>query len=309
MNQERQIPSATGLGELCVRLWIPENTEIRGLVQIAHGMAEHMERYADFAGFLNGKSYLVAGADHAGHGKSLLPGEPPGYFGEEKGWEKLVEDVHGVSGLLRDAYPGLPLILLGHSMGSFLARSYAARYGQDGADAYIFSGTAGTNALLPMARLLVKRAIRREGAKGGGESFNKLAFGAYAKAIPDARTPFDWLCTDSAIVNAYMQDPLCGFVFTLGGFRDLFDGLYEIQQKDWARETARKPILLFSGIEDPVGGKRAKGVREVAKRLEDAGHDVELILYEGGRHEMLNEVRKQRVYEDVLSFLARKAVL
>lgn len=308
MIKESRLPSATGTGDMYIRFWIPDDRQPRAVLQLTHGMAEHIDRYDDFARFLNEKGVICVGQDHAGHGKSIDPSRgKQGYFGEKDGWTHLLEDMQSVCRLAKQEHSELPFILMGHSMGSFLARSYASRF-PEGIDVFIFSGTAGKNPALPVAKWLVKREIKKHGAKGAGDKLDKLAFGSYAKAIPDAKTAFDWLSHDEAIVNAYNQDPLCGFVFTLGGFRDLFDGLTEIQHKDWAKKVPQKPILIFSGSADPVGGKNAAGPREVAQALSNTDHDVTLKIYENGRHEMLNEKEKLSVYQDVLTFIEKQVL-
>lgn len=299
MRRESTFSSATGTGLVHVSTWAPDTSAVRGVLQLTHGMAEHIERYAPFAQYLNEHGYVVAGQDQAGHGRSARDGLY-GYFGEEDGWTALVEDMRSVYRQTKAAYDGVPYVLMGHSMGSFLARTYAARYGED-MDAFIFSGTAGKNAALPIAKLIAAWECRKN-AKVPSKTLDSLAFGAYAKAVPNAKTAFDWLSHDEAVVDAYVRDPECGFVFTAAGFRDLFDGLIEINQKDWPARVAHKPILILSGTEDPVGGN-GKGVRQVADALIHAGQNVTLHLYEGGRHEMLNELEKQRVYQDILTFL------
>ncbi len=304
MIKESYFPSATQTGDIYLRSWVPENTAPRAVLQLTHGMAEHIDRYDDFAAFLNDHAYLVVGQDHAGNGKSVGENGMNGYFGEKDGWTNLVEDMRSIYKLTKKEYPDIPYILMGHSMGSFLARTYASRYGND-MDAFIFSGTAGKNPALPIAKLIARNEIKKHGRKGSGEKLDKLAFGSYAKAIPDAKTAFDWLSHDEAIVDAYIQDPKCGFVFTLGGFSDLFDGLGEIQQKDWASKVPMKPIFILSGACDPVGGKNAKGPKEVANALRSSGHSVDVSIYENGRHEMLNEHEKQTVYSDILTFLEK----
>lgn len=302
MITESYFPSATGLGDVYVKTWMPDTQNPRGVVQLTHGMAEHIERYDGFAQFLCSRGFVVTGQDHIGHGKTSGTTGIDGYFGETGGWSNLIKDMQTLHANTKAAYPNLPYILFGHSMGSFLARTYASRCGAD-MDAFIFSGTAGKNGALPIAKWIANRDIKKGKLKTPNQSLDKLAFGAYAKAIPDAKTPFDWLSHDSSIVDAYIQDQKCGFVFTTAAFRDLFDGLMEIGQKDWASKVPQKPILIMSGSCDPVGGKNAKGPREVAKALLDTGHKVVLKIYEGGRHEMLNEPEKETVYQDILAFL------
>ncbi len=303
--QKISLQSATGQGMLYTRIWESPG-EPKAIVQIIHGMAEHIERYDRFAGFLNKQSILVVGADMASHGKSInKAGGIRGYFGPENGWDALVEDIHAVHGAIKRSYCDLPYILFGHSMGSFLARSYAARHGA-GVDGFVFCGTAGKNPALPIARLLARQEMHSKGPETPSALLNKLSFGAYNKAFRPNRTASDWLSRDEKEVNKYISDPACGFVFTAAGFRDLFDGLDEISGMKWAAKVPRRPILLIAGGADPVGSN-GKGVKQVAQWLEKTGHRVACKLYPEARHELLNEINREEVQADVLSFIVEAA--
>ena len=297
-----QLPlqSATGQGGLYVRVWEPEN-QPKAVLQIVHGMAEHIERYDRFARYLNQNSILVVGADNASHGKSISKDGIRGYFGAEHGWNSLIQDIQSVHSIIKQSYCDLPCILFGHSMGSFLARSYAARHGDD-LDGFIFCGTAGKNPALPVAKLLARSEIRKNGASTPSRLLDKLSFGAYNNAFKPNRTPFDWLSRDEAEVDKYVDDPACGFVFTAAGFRDLFDGLGEVSGPQWARRVPKRPILLIAGDADPVGAN-GKGVKQVEAWLVQSGHRVKCILYPGARHELLNETNREQVSDDVRLFI------
>lgn len=295
------IMSATGEGELYVKVWECEGAP-KAAVQIVHGMAEHIERYDRFAKALTARGMLVVGHDQAGHGKSIRKDGIRGYFGAENGWSNLIQDVKQMRDYMAQKAPGVPLVLFGHSMGSFISRSYAARHGGDH-DIYIFSGTAGKNGALPIAKLIAKSQIKKNDGKAESELLNSLSFGAYNKPFKPNRTEFDWLSRDSDEVDKYVNDEFCGFCFTAKAFGDLFDGLCELDAPSWPGDVPNKPILLISGKCDPVGGKAAKGVLEVADRLKSTGHDVTVKLYEGARHELLNELNKEEVTEDIISFI------
>jgi alpha-beta hydrolase superfamily lysophospholipase len=297
--REKKFPSATGLCDIRYRMWIPE--EPRAALQLTHGMAEHIDRYEDFAKFLSENGILVYGQDHASHGKSWKEGMPRGFFGRENGWDALVQDMRTLKDLVSKEYPGLPYILLGFSMGSFLARTYAGRDGTD-FDAYIFSGTAGRNPVLGIAKLIARREIKKNGGVQPSLTLYKLSFGSYNKAFQPNRTEADWLSRDTAAVDAYNADDQCGYPFTAYGMLDLFNGLSEISGIEWARRVPKRPIFIFSGGEDPVGGK-GKGVKQVYGWLKETGHEAEMKLYPGARHEMLNELNKDEVYKDVLLFI------
>ncbi|MEG1523763.1 MAG: alpha/beta fold hydrolase [Clostridia bacterium] len=297
--REKSFPSATGLTDIRYRMWIPEDPH--AALQITHGMAEHIDRYDAFATFLAENGILVYGFDIAGHGKSLKPNGTKGYFGKEKGWDANVKDMHSMHDLINSEFPAIPFILMGHSMGSFLARTYAGRDGAD-FDAYIFSGTAGKNPVLGIGKLLAKREIKKNGGMEPSTTLFQMSFGSYNKAFKPNRTANDWLSRDNEQVDRYEADEFCGFPFTACAMLDVFNGLSEISNERWAARVPKRPILVLSGACDPVGGN-GKGVKQVVNWLDKTGHQTELKLYPEGRHEMLNELNKDDVYRDILLFI------
>lgn len=294
-------PSATGKCEIAAYKWLPEG-EPSAVIQIVHGMAEHAKRYDDLANYFTGLGYAVYADDHAGHGASVNGEGKKGFFAEEDGWTKVVADVMTLHETAKKEFPGKKQILYGHSMGSFLARTCASRFPEE-FDAFVFSGTAGKNPVLAVAKAIANLHVKKLGPDVPDEKLNKLAFGAYAKKIKNARTPFDWLSKDEAVVDKYAADEDCGFTFTASAFGDLFDGLKEIEGKKWAGKLRNVPICLLAGKQDPVGNY-GKGVVEVLNDLIKTGHTkVVLQLYEDGRHEMHNEVNKDEVYRGLAAFL------
>ena len=289
-------------GMLHLTAWTPDAP--RATLQIAHGMSEHARRYADFANAAARAGIAVYAADHAGHGKSAPP-ERYGFLYAKDGWRLAVEDLHAVRVSIAERHPGLPQFLLGHSMGSMMARSYVACHGE-GLKGLILSGTSGPNPLLPIGKMLAAVEMRRLPTYRPSSLVDKLVFGSYNKPFAPNRTPFDWLSRDQAQVDAYIADPACGFPFTATGYRDVFAGAGQIQAKDWAGKVpAGLPVLLVSGDRDPVGGM-GKGVRWVEKALRDAGvRDVECKLYPEARHELLNEINRDEVYADLLFWIRR----
>jgi alpha-beta hydrolase superfamily lysophospholipase len=176
-------------------------------------MAEHISRYDEFASYLNQNGILVVGNDHAGHGKSISENAIKGYFGNRDGWRLLIEDMRRLYDKTAALYPDVPYILFGHSAGSFLARAYAVQYGE-GIAAFVFSGTAGKNTAIPLGRLIARLEMLRNGHAKPSKLLDKMSFGTYNKAFKPVRTAFDWLSRDTAQVDAYVADQLCGFVFT-----------------------------------------------------------------------------------------------
>lgn len=294
--------SSNNLCSIAAYKWLPEG-EPKAVIQIVHGMAEHAVRYDDIARFFTKNGFAVYAEDHVGHGASINDGAlVKGYFNDKDGWTVLVQDVIALHDIAAAEYPGIPYVLYGHSMGSFIARTCASRF-PDKFDAFVFSGTAGKNPVLGIAKALAAHDVKKLGPSKPDEKLNSIAFGSYLKRIKDPRTPFDWLTRDNAIVDEYVKDEYCGFTFTASAFRDLFDGLGEIAGKQWAEKVKNVPILLLAGREDPVGSY-GKGVEEVANDLRKTGHTkVVLELYQGGRHEMHNEINRDEVYRDILAFL------
>ena len=282
-------------------VWEPQGEPV-AILQIVHGMAEHITRYAPLAEYLNTYGVLVCGNDHIGHGNSSKP-EDWGYFGEAGGWKVMVQDVEQLHGMMKVKYMDTPYYILGHSMGSFITRAWLAMYGQ-GIDGAIIMGTAGTNKALGFAKFLVKIIRKFKGSRHFSKLLTTAAFGSYNKRIKPSRTPYDWLTRDEAIVDKYIEDPACGFTFTTAGYADLFNVIGYVSSEQWYKLVPKDmPLLLVAGREDPVGAY-GDGPAEVAEKLQEAGcEDVSLILYEDMRHEILNEFGKETVMDDIKRFI------
>ena len=298
--------SSTKTNRIHVKLCIPDGKK-RGIVQIAHGIAEHAERYGDFMNFLAENGFVAVANDHLGHGKTIERDEDKGFFAEKDGWTYVVDDMKLLHDAMKERFSGLPYIFFGHSMGSFLTRTYMIRY-PDALDYAIISGTGQQGALMVSAGLvLAEREVKKNGPHGSGELMNKIAFGSYLKKIPAFRTEFDWLSRDFDAVDKYIADPLCGFVAQCSLYRDMMVGIKFITNaKNVALMNKDVPVYFMSGDCDPVGDYGA-GVEKAYKSFCDAGmHDVTMRLYERGRHEMLNEKNKDDVYKDILNWLNAK---
>lgn len=291
--------------------WLPENPEdIVGVVQIAHGMAEHAGRYARFARFLTEAGFGVYANDHRGHGKTAGALENVGYFADTDGWHRVADDMHLLTLIIGRECPGVPVFLFGHSMGSFLSRTYIAAHGGD-ISGVILSATGGDPGLLGKIGLMIARwECRRKGRKAQSPLLTALSFGGFNKAFKPNRTDFDWLSRDAAEVDAYIADPYCGGIFTAGFFCDLLTGLQFINSPEGIRRIPKDlPVHFLSGTSDPVG-KNTKGVRQVADAYKAAGiSSVTTTFYDGGRHEMLNETNREEVFRDILEWLRAHAAI
>lgn len=309
ITREFTFNARSGEGKIFTRLFEPaERAQAKAVVQIAHGMAEHSLRYCAFSEYLAEHGFVVSVHDHMGHGESVKNGSAYGYFGTG-GYTNLVDDMHTLHNLLSEEYPSLPYIMMGHSMGSFLTRSYLSRFGE-GIAAGIICGTSAGQGNLVMAagKKLADQIVRKQGEKSRSDRLEKLTTGAFNKKFEPSRTQSDWLTRDEKIVDAYCKDPLCGFPFTAAGYRDLIYLLSDVNRKECFSSVLDIPLLIISGAEDPVGNF-GKGVRKVAERFEKSGHrKLQLILYPECRHELLNELNREEIYEDIKNFLEKEAL-
>lgn len=298
--RERRFPSATKLCDIVYTAYVPE--EVRGGVIVVHGMSEHGGRYEELARLFADNGFVVAVPDQVSHGKSIKPGMPRGYFGEQEDWLPLLEDIRTLHGLLQEEFPALGWVLFGHSMGSILTQDFMARFGEE-FEGYILSGTTGPNPAAKLAKLIARWQIKKGEGKEPSALLDKLCFGSFNKSVKNPTTPCDWLSRDPQRVQKYVDDPRCGFPFTPWGYLCLFSATGRIASVNWAKQVPDKPVLLLSGDQDPVGQK-GKGVKKVYQHLTSTGHSrVALRLYEGGRHEMHNETCRKEVFRDYLLFL------
>lgn len=303
-----RFPSSDGKTQLHACLWIPdEKIKFRGVLQIAHGVAEHIGRYDDFARYFNEQGIVVAGHDHLGHGQSLPEGGTPVYFGEENGWAHAVDDIHGLHEILAKRFKRLPHLIMGHSMGSFLTRSYLIRYPGEKKAAILMGTGWQPGYMLTGGSLIAKRFYYKNGGSSTSNFVTELAFGGYNRAFAPNRTAFDWLSADPENVDRYIADPLCGADATVGLFRDMLGGIrFNQKPANLKKMDPSMPVLFISGEDDPVGAM-GKGVKRSCAAFQKAGmQDITLKLYTGLRHEILNEKpMQQTVYSDIHDWLSR----
>ncbi len=283
--------------------WLPIG-EVKAVLQIAHGMAEHGARYERFAMFLNKAGYAVYADDHRGHGLTVPEGQLPGHMADKDGWEKAVDDLHLINRELANRHKGKKIVLMGHSMGSFMTQDYMARYGNT-LDAAALSATNGPAGTLGKVAQLVSRIEKlRNGNEGHSSLLANMTFKAFNKAFSPNRTEFDWLSRDEAEVDKYVADPLCGFECSVATWIGLLDAMTRIASDDALNKMNKEmPIYVFSGSDDPVGEK-TKGVNRLLKAYEKSGFSkVSHKFYPDGRHEILNESNREEVMQDFLDWM------
>ncbi len=298
--------SSTGKNKIHARMCVPD-AEPRAIVQIIHGIAEYIGRYDEFMSFLADNGIIAVGTDHLGHGKSIESEEQTGFFAYDNGWDYVVRDEEVLRLAMHENYPELPIIVFGHSMGSFMTRTLLIRY-PDAFNAAIISGTGNQGAALVNGGLFMGNLVTGlRGAHHYSKFLNNLAFGSYNKIYDNPKTEYDWLSRDEANVQKYIDDPLCGFIPSCSLFRDMMTGVKFItNKKNLTAMNKDMPVYFMSGDMDPVG-ECGKGVQKAYNNFLEAGmKDVSIKLYPGGRHEMLNEINKDEVYADILAWLNSK---
>lgn len=294
-----------GAGKIHACRWLPEGAP-KAVLQIVHGIAEYVERYDDFANYLTNLGYVVVAEDHMGHGQSINGDGIQGYF--HGGWFTAVEDTMQ---LMRDTmaeYADLPYVLFGHSMGSFMVRTILCKYPDSGICAAVICGTGWQPAFALAALLKVVEAIcKKTGETMPSDKLQGMVFGSYNKKVEHPRTSFDWLTRDKNIVDAYIAHPLCGFTASCGLLREMMKGMYYIAlPKNLANMKKDLPVFFIAGGDDPVGSY-GKGIHQCVEAFRKAGMtDVSVKIYPLGRHEILNEINKNEVYEDVAHWVEKR---
>ena len=305
-KEEFYFDSSDGITKIRAVRYIPDG-DIKAVLQISHGMVEFIDRYEDFASFLTNKGYLVTGNDHLGHGGSVTNKDKWGYFAKEEGHKKVLDDVHKLTLITKEYCPNKPYFLLGHSMGSFICRYYLFMYG-DELDGAIVMGT-GQQApgLLQVAKVLTRSVARSKGWEYRSSMLNGLAICSYNKKWEPSETHLDWLTKDETIVDKYFHEPMNNFVFTANGFYGLFSMIEQVINVDNINKMPKNlPVLITSGQEDPVGNfsKDPKALYEIYKKANMK--DVQIKLYPNDRHEILNELDRDVVYNDIYNWLESK---
>lgn len=299
-------PSSNGSSTVHYTVWTPDVTPA-GMVQIAHGMCEYIDRYDETARYLCERGYIVFGNDHVGHGRSVNAPDELGYFAPEDGDLCLVRDMAEMNRIMKRTYRSLPTVLLGHSFGSFLSRAYLMGHA-DSIDGLILSGTSAGKAPLKLAMMLANFIKKLKGGHYRSPLLNKLAFGSYNKPFAKGKkgTGYEWVTSDPEALKAYAADPLCTYIFTTQGFYDLFTVLAFVNSTEWYEKTPKGlPIFLMSGDRDPVGsfGKDIPAIAEAL--LEMDASDVEYKLYAGEHHEPLTGLCRSEAFADVAAFVEK----
>jgi len=284
----------------------PDSGEYKAILQITHGMVEFIERYATFAEYLTANGYMVVGHDHLGHGQSVESKEDWGYFCEGNPSDIVVADIHKLRTLTQEENPEVPYFMLGHSMGSFMLRKYLAFHNENLRGAIIMGTGFIPGNMTNLALKLTGIVAKFRGSKYRSKLIQSFAFGADYKGFDmTGEKPEDsWLTKDVDIVNQYYNEPRCTYMFTVNGYKGLFEAVnFSCDPENAARLPKKLPLFIVSGEQDPVGGL-GKGVMQVYDMYKDAGiQDLTYKLYENDRHEILNETDKQVVFDDILAWM------
>lgn len=290
--------------EIYVYRWRREQDEIKGIVQISHGMAETASRYRRFAESLTRAGYIVYANDHRGHGKSADHIDLQGYLGEKNGFKLLISDIAQLRDIIKEEHPGKLIYLFSHSMGSFAAQRYIMDYPVE-IDGLILAGSNGEQGIILKAgEFIAKFESLVRGKKAKSKLMNKLTFGKYNQSFEPKPTGSEWLTRDTEELKKYLQNPYCGRIFPTSFYTEFLASLQYIEDKNNFHKIPQNlPIYILSGDRDPVGDF-GKGVKRLKKRYENQGvEDIQLTLYKGARHELLNEINREEVTEDIIDWL------
>ena len=307
IKNEFYYPSVDGKTQIHAVEWKPE-TEIKGVIQIAHGVTEYILRYENFAEFFTQKGFVVVGNDHLGHGQSIAPNGKPMYFGPNGSWNFVVKDIDTCKQMTKKKYPNVPYMILGFSLGSFLVRTYLIDYAQEPLDGAIIMGTGYIpNFKIAIAKMMANKEAKKVGEENTSPVIKSLTFETYNKLFKPNRTAFDWLCSNEEALDEYIKDPLRGENYSAGLFREMLTGMqYTAELKNIQKMNKKMPIFLLSGDKDPVG-EFGKGVIKTHEIFKKAGiEDVEIKLYPNLRHDILHEKCKDTIYNDIYIWLNKK---
>lgn len=306
--EQISFPSSDGKNSVVAYYFLPdEGITPCGILQLSHGMTDYILRYRQFAEAMTSAGFVFCGNDHLGHGQTAPDENGLGFFAEQDGVGYVLDDLHTMTARVKERFPDLPFTLIGHSMGSFLCRLYATRFGYE-LDNLIILGTGGPNPLLPFGKLLTKIILKRKGSHFRSSTVGKLAFSGYTSHYGKNAHPKSWITRDEAVIATYDNDPLCAFTFTVSAYLDLFSMLEQCNSKEWFSTFPKNlRTLIAGGTEDPVGDY-GQGPKFVKNRLAKEGvQNVDLFLYEGARHELFNETNKEEFFADVIKWLTYKA--
>lgn len=297
--------SSDGKTKIHAVRWSPDSGEYQAVFQIVHGMVEFIERYSDFANYLTEQGFLVVGHDHLGHGASVVTKEDWGYIAKEQGSSCMVRDIHKLRIMTERKNPDIPYFILGHSMGSYLVRKYITKYGEHLSGVIIVGTGTVPEKVCNFGMKLLKAMARFLGWHYRNPLLEKLFFfGPFNEFDMDGSNPQNsWLTKDIEIVKKYYSDERCTFKFTVNGYYNLLQTIaYDSRRKNIEKIPKALPIFLLSGDRDPVGNF-GKGVRKVERQLKKAGiRDLSCKLYRNSRHEILNELDRKNVYEDIVKW-------
>ncbi len=300
---ENYFESSNGINTVKYFVYEPDDKEPEAVIQFVHGMAEHIERYEPYFEYLTKEGYAVYGDNHIGHKDSVISDDDLGYFAPEDGWKCFVKDEHRMTQIIKKDYPNLKIFIYGHSMGSFITRAYISRYA-DEVEGAVISGSAGKNPALKAGKKFTTLVKKIKGERHKSPLITAMMFGSYNKKYKNVKCAYDWLTRDESVIKLYEADKYCGFMFTTSGYLDLMNLLEYVTDNSWYEKVPKHfPMLFIAGEMDPVGNW-GEGYVEINERFGSLGmSDLTVKLYNDMRHEIHNEIGKEKVWRDVNTWI------